>query len=290
MKVETRSASAGAAPNLHDLASNLQLLEENLWIARTHTEVSYPEEGGGRCFAVEAESFWFGHRNRCITSLVQRLPPEGLLWDIGGGNGFVSSALLDAGFQAAVLEPYPKAARNAVQRGIPAVVISTLEDAGFHEHSLDAAGLFDVLEHIDDDGAFLKRLHHFLKLGGRLYLTVPAYTWLWSSNDRFSGHFRRYTARSLAALLEVHGFRVEYCTYFFQPLVLPIFLFRSLPSKLGLRRGGSSVQTLRTEHVPPSGLSLSVLAHLLEREERRLRAGHSQSIGASLLLAAVTRP
>lgn len=281
--------TADPVPNLLDLASDLELSEEKLWIARARTKVSYPEEGSSRCFALEAESFWFVHRNRCITALMRRVPPEGLLWDVGGGNGFVSRALLDAGFQVALLEPFPEAARNAIQRGVPTVVCSTLEDAGFRSHCLDAAGLFDVLEHIEDDGAFLDRLHRSLRPGGRLYLTVPAHAWLWSSNDRFSGHFRRYTARRLASLLETHGFRIEHCTYFFQPLVVPIFVFRSLPSRLGLRRGSSS-DKVRAEHVPSPGRGAAMLARLLEREARRIQEGRRQSVGASLLVAASTRP
>jgi 2-polyprenyl-3-methyl-5-hydroxy-6-metoxy-1,4-benzoquinol methylase len=288
MEQEPPKASAGGAViDPRKLASNLKPLEEGLWAAVAKTRVSYPEEGSSRCLAVEGGSFWFRHRNLCIVAVARRFPPDGVLWDIGGGNGFVSCGLQAEGLQVALLEPYLEAARSARARGVSTVVCSTLEDAGFHEHSLDAAGLFDVLEHIENEGAFLDRLRRCLKTRGRLYLTVPAYGWLWSSNDRFAGHFRRYTARRLESLLQAHGFRIRYATYFFQPLVFPIFLFRSLPTRVRLRREWS-FSSVRREHAPRPGLAASALGWMLRREEEVIRHGGRQSFGASLLAVAET--
>jgi len=272
-------------PNPADLANNLALREEGLWVAKTQTtSTSYPEEGSAICLSFEDDSFWFRHRNRCILAVVQRFHSRGTIWDIGGGNGFVSRSLLEAGFDVVLVEPSPAGVRTARERGIPNVVCSTLEDAGFQPGSLEAMGLFDVLEHIEDDDGFLELLHRLLSPSGRLFLTVPAHGWLWSDNDRFSGHFRRYSAAPLRRLLAAHGFQVDYLTYFFRPLVLPVFLFRSLPSWLGVRT--YDVATTRREHVPKPGRRRSLLESVFDREEWIFRQGRSLSLGTSILLAA----
>lgn len=267
--------------NPQDAAENLRCAEDGLWVAGSQeARVSYPEGGSSLCHSVEEGSFWFRHRNRCIVEVVRRFHRGGAIWDVGGGNGFVSRALLDAGFEVVLVEPSREGAENALRRGIPRVVCATFEDARFRPRSLAAVGLFDVLEHIGDDGGFLDLLRGRLIPGGRLFLTVPAHPWLWSGNDTFSGHFRRYTAGTLRRLFTAHGFRVDYLTAFFRPLVLPILLFRALPSRLGLR--GYSASATRREHSPGAG----PFGALLEREVRAIRRGRTLSFGASLLLAA----
>lgn len=276
--------------NPETVADNLLRAEDHLWVARTReTEVSYPEEGSSLCLSFEEGSYWFRHRNRCIVAAVRRFHRGGTIWDVGGGNGFVSRGLLEAGFDAALIEPSAEGARNALRRGISPVICATLEDARFHPGSLAAAGLFDVLEHIEDDAGFLRLLHGHLAPEGRLFLTVPALPWLWSSNDRFSGHYRRYTAASLGRVLAGQGFRVDYLTAFFRPLVLPLFLGRSLPSRLGLRREVRPEVT-RQEHGAGGGRLQAVIGRALEREERLLSEGRVLSLGTSLLAVASPMP
>jgi SAM-dependent methyltransferase len=274
--------------NPGELAENLRPMEDGFWIAGSRGTVSYPEEGSSRCMAFEDESFWFHHRNRCIVSMIHRFHRGGPIWDIGGGNGFVSHGLLAAGFDAILVEPNPEGARNARARGLPTVVCSTLQDAGFFPRSFDAAGLFDVLEHIEDDAALLDDLREHLKPGGHLFATVPAHGWLWSNNDRFSGHFRRYSAGGITKLLRACGFQVQYVSYFFQPLVVPIFLFRTLAS-LGRLHGTPDLRTTIREHVREAGLAESILRRLLDREWRSIERGRSLRLGSSILLAASVR-
>lgn len=63
--------------------------------------LSYPSTGNDVCFSLEDTSFWFRHRNNCILEAVRRLPPQGEILDIGGGNGYV----LDERMPALLLEP-----------------------------------------------------------------------------------------------------------------------------------------------------------------------------------------
>lgn len=72
----------------------------------------------------------------------------------------------------------------------------------------------NVLEHIEDDGQALRRMHARLAPGGHLALLVPAHGWLYNDLDRGVGHFRRYARRPLVALLEQTGFAVDTCFHF----------------------------------------------------------------------------
>ncbi|WP_407641098.1 methyltransferase domain-containing protein [Bryocella elongata] len=76
-------------------------------------------------------------------------------------------------------------------------------------------GLFDVVEHIREDVAFVRNRHRLLIPGGSIYITVPAYQWLWSDEDSSSGHAQRYTLKMLRQSLEKAGFTIDYETYRF---------------------------------------------------------------------------
>ena len=58
----------------------------------------------------------------------------------------------------------------------------------------------DVLEHIADDRAEMKRAAARLAPGGRLVVLAPAHQALFSVFDRAVGHHRRYDRKSLRAL------------------------------------------------------------------------------------------
>lgn len=280
--------------DLSAIAGNLEQRADGVWQARNVSAVDYPDEGNAFCFQVEDRSFWFRHRNACILDAVRRFPPPGPIFDIGGGNGFVARALQQAGVPSVLVEPGPAGVANAMKRGLSPLVHSTLEDAAFRPASLPAAGLFDVLEHIKDDDALLETLRRLLVPSGRLYLTVPAYQCLWSADDELGGHHRRYSRRQLAACVTRAGFIVDYATYFFWPLPLPILLLRSIPSRIGLR-GARDLQreadAVAAELTPQEGIATRAVSALLGLEARWLARGHALPLGGSVLIvASVTSP
>ena len=261
-------------------------LRDGLWCAESVSPVSYPERGNESCFQVEDDSYWFRHRMNCLLAAVRQFPPAGTLYDIGGGNGFVALGLQADGLEVALLEP-GVGARNALRRGVRKVICATLADARFKPHSLPAAGAFDVVEHIADDTVFLRDIREQLVPGGRFYCTVPAHPALWSGEDVHAGHFRRYTRPTLCAALAAAGFTVEFVSYFFAWLTLPLALFRTLPSRLHLasRTRVGSPAAIRADHQLPSLLTGPVnQAHAWELA--RFRALRPLPFGTSLLCVA----
>lgn len=269
---------------IEDVSDSLVRDASGIHVASGSSHVSYPTEGHAQCFQVEDHSFWFKHRNACIAAMVTRHPPQGTLLDIGGGNGYVSQKLAQLGHDIVLIEPGRTGALNAHQaRGLENVICATVEEANFVPRSFGAIGMFDVIEHVEDDHAFLDRVARLLKPGGMLYLTVPCYGWLWSQADVDAGHFRRHTHESLREL--VHGqFDVEYISSFFQALVIPQFFLRALPYRLGMRR--TKILSSASEHGASIGVFVRLLSRLLAREAMDIGAGRQHRIGASCLLAA----
>lgn len=268
---------------LDQLAPNLKFSPDGTWITEKVSSVSYPEGGNEFCFGVEDASFWFRHRNACIAAAMERWPPGGLFLDIGGGNGYVAQGLQALGIDVALVEPGPVGARNAVKRGVRQVVCAALEDVDFRPGTVPAAGLFDVVEHIQDDAGFLHGIHRLLAPGGRLYLTVPAYQWLWSPEDDLAGHYRRYSLGGISRVVERAGFQVEFPTCFFTFLPLPILLVRVLPYRVGAVRRGTHE---RSEHKKLDGPGGRLLQEVMRWEAGRIRKGLACPFGGSCLVVA----
>lgn len=280
----TRARPTALAGDAWRPPSSTLRLEGRLWESVARRTVSYPADGNDACLAVEDTSYWFAHRNDCLVALLDLFPPGGAVYDIGGGNGFVALALQQAGHETVLLEP-GTGAHHALRRGVRHVVHSSLEDAGLEPGSLDAAGAFDVVEHVEDDDAFIASVHRALRPGGRFYCTVPALQWLWSAEDARAGHFRRYTPAGLAALLRRNGFDVEFMTPIFGWLVAPVFMRRALPYRLGLSRSAPLANAMQADHSLPGPLRKAV-ARWHARELDRLARRVPLRWGSSLLCAA----
>jgi SAM-dependent methyltransferase len=270
------------------ISSDLRLGKDGIWYANEKTAISYPDEGNWMCYAVEEKSFWFRHRNACIVESIKIFPPmhNGPIFDIGGGNGFVSLAISDAGFKVVLVEPGIDGVRNAKTRGVRHIVCASFQDARFIPKSIPAIGLFDVLEHIEDDKAFLRSIKSLLTDHGKLYLTVPAHPFLWSNEDTLSGHFRRYTIPSLSKELIDAGFRVDYATHIFRFFPILIFLFRTIPFKLGFRKDTLNAGDVSRGHTVNSAAFLRFLESALSREISNIRKKIPMRFGGSCLLVA----
>ena len=253
-----------------------------IWYAEKKTAISYPDEGNDAFYQIEENSFWFRHRNNCIVELVKRFAPKDLFFDIGGGNGYVAKAIEKSGIETILVEPGERGCINARTRELKNIICSTLEDAGFEKETIPAIGVFDVVEHFKEDIALLKLLHAYLQKDGYLFITVPAHEILWSNEDDDAGHFNRYTIKSLTKKLNDVGFDVAYATYIFSVLPVPIFLMRSLPSRLGMHKNSGDINKHSNEHKSKG----SVLDKVWDWELSRIKAKKEIPFGGSCLVVA----
>lgn len=65
----------------------------------------------------------------------------------------------------------------------------------------------DVVEHFEDDRAFVAKLKRHLAPGGKVVIKVPAQSRLYNAMDEASGHWRRYDDAQLKSLMEGAGFK-----------------------------------------------------------------------------------
>ncbi|WP_159947153.1 class I SAM-dependent methyltransferase [Rhizobium sp. 18065] len=257
---------------------------DGIWTSITSSEVSFPTDTQSELAKVEEISYWFAHRNNIIADVVALFPPNGPIFDIGGGNGFVARGLIARGYDAMVIEPGHLGTISCTSRDVP-VVRAAFQDIVPPKERTSAIGLFDVLEHIENDDAALFRLNQTLIPSGMLYVAVPAFQSLWSQEDIDGGHFRRYSVSGLREKLNRAGFEVEFETYFFASLVLPMFFLRTLPTKLGVRSHVNMKQTA-AEHSLPKGPIGHWLSRSFEKEQQLISGGRSVSYGTSCIVAA----
>lgn len=231
--------------------------------------------------AVEDTSFWFAHRSELLAALMDRFAPGASVWDLGGGNGHQAMVLQARGRDVVLVEPGARGCRNAVRRGVRTVVCSTIEALRLPDASVPNATLLDVIEHVPDPQPLLRECRRVVR--DRLIVTVPAYESLWSDEDEYAEHQRRYTMALLHDHLQQAGFVIEWASYFFSSLVAPIFLFRALPYRVGRRKRADEPDL--SEHTP-RGLSQRLIEALLARERDQLLAGRSRSFGSSIVAVA----
>lgn len=96
----------------------------------------------------------------------------------------------------------------------------------------DFIGVYDILEHLEDDCLAIRNLHAALKRGGLLNVTVPACKALWSSYDELD-HKRRYSKKELVARLEKGGFKILRSSYFMTFLFPVVFALRRIQKYSG---------------------------------------------------------
>lgn len=75
--------------------------------------------------------------------------------------------------------------------------------------SQDSIICLNMLEHVEDDIAALKRMYETLAPEGNLILLVPQDPHIFSNLDQVSKHFRRYTREDLQQKLNQAGFTVD---------------------------------------------------------------------------------
>jgi SAM-dependent methyltransferase len=269
-------------------SSFVSIGDNGIYYADSSEKVSYPDDGNNNSLEFEENSFWFSHRNNCITQMINNYPPtkNGFIFDVGGGNGFVSKGLLDAGFDVVLVEPGLYGAMNAKNRGIKNVICATTHTAKFQSGTIHSIGVFDVVEHIEDDIGFLKHLYELLVPGGILYLTVPAYQFLWSQDDIHAGHFRRYSLAQIKEILLKSGFKISYSTYIFVFLPFFVFFFRTLRFYLKLNNNSCDDNTRhKKDHSYRLGIVGKLLNFFMNFELNRIESKNSIFLGGSCMLA-----
>lgn len=141
----------------------------------------------------------------------------------------------------------------------------------------DVAGAFDVLEHLDDDSAALTQLARTVVPGGIVVLTVPQHPWLWSADDEYGRHRRRYRRQELVSRVSGAGLEVVRVTSWVSSLLPLMALSRLRPA----RGSFDPAHELRQ-----GKLTRAVLENVLRGEQALIERGVSLPAGGSLVVVA----
>jgi SAM-dependent methyltransferase len=233
--------------------------------------------------ALEERHFWFVTRREVILRALKRAVSDletRPMFDIGCGSGGLVAYLEKAGVPVAgACDAFPEGLELARCRLDKPLL---LVDDGRHPPlgpGQPMIGLFDVLEHIDDDSGMLRWLHSVLEPGGVLALTVPAHPFLYDYKDAMSRHRRRYTRPDLRDKLEAAGFEVRFLEHFMAVMV-PIRWLGRLTA-FGTRKGEGQRPDELTMVPWVNGVMWAVL-----RAERLLSWWMSLPFGTSLVAVA----
>ncbi|MEO6225241.1 MAG: class I SAM-dependent methyltransferase [Sphingomicrobium sp.] len=183
---------------------------------------------------LDQRHWWYRARREVLASLIAREakpPANGHILELGCGTGH-NLAMLSRFGTVDALELDGEARALAEKRlGRPVMSAQLPELKGVAKRRYDLIGAFDVVEHIADDAGALASIAVRLKPGGKFVMTVPAHQWMWSAHDVANHHQRRYSKRSLRALIEHSPLRLDKIGYF-NSLLFPLAVVERLASKL----------------------------------------------------------
>ena len=140
--------------------------------------------------------------------------------EVGCGIGAITEKLLARAEHVVGIEPNEACRRELAARlganprfHCLAATLEACAPGVLAAHRVDTIVLVNVLEHIADDGAMMRRLAALARPAARIVLIVPAGPSVYGPIDRAVGHFRRYSRASLSALFAQAGLAPERLRY-----------------------------------------------------------------------------
>jgi hypothetical protein len=271
------------------MKNNWKIDKYGINIKEQNEIISYPETLNDFCFAIEDNSDWFLFRNELIQHFITKHILNGDFLDIGGGNGFQAKALDNLNIikgDVILVEPGYNGCLNARKRNCKIIYCGFLQDLDFKlSHNITMCGLFDVIEHIEDDIIFLNDLYNKLPTKSRVFINVPAKSNLWSQTDVYAGHYRRYDEFDLSRIEQNTSFKVIDSSYYFDFFILPLILFRLLPEKLGFIKSESQIIASERRNLTATKknwISYKIFKYLHEKSMKKLLSGTQLKNGTSL--------
>ena len=221
------------------------------------------------------QHWWWRAREKLILKTLRTVQPPGgwkRILDVGCGDGLLFDELTPLG-EVEGVEP---SAASVSEKGPHRSRIHTCPfDENFQPgKEFTLILMLDVLEHLADPAAALRRALALLAPAGMLLVTVPAFNALWTNHDLVNEHVTRYTRRTFRELARQAGLGIQTERYFFQ------WLF---PLKLATR----VMERAMDLHPQPAGVPprwINTLLYLLSRLEQKTWGTLPWPFGSSLMV------
>lgn len=204
---------------------------------------------------VEDRHWYYSGKREIVRYWLRRvgpLKPTDTLVDCGAGTGkFIEE--MSGICRAFALDDHAESLAIARKKlGMERVLEGVCTALPFPDDSIDAITALDVLEHVEHDDIAIQEFARVLKPGGVLVVTVPAMPALWSDWDVVLHHHRRYTKRTLHALLARTSFQMLYWNYVnvaVLPIIWMVRKLRNLRAKSNAATGARAEESIPPEPI-----------------------------------------
>lgn len=248
---------------------------------------NFQKEGFELLHKIEENNFWFKSRNRIISRLFEKYlgtKEKKDVMEIGCGTGFVLKGLSKfENYKLTGAEIHLEGLKFAKKR-LSDVEFIQLDATNLpFENDFDAIGIFDVIEHIDEDELVLKNIFKALRSNGKIFITVPQHQFMWSRADDIAFHKRRYSKKELTDKVRKQGFKIEYVGSFVTSLFPVMFLSRML-QRSKINEDNTDINKYHEFRISP--VVNKIFEKFMKIDEIFINSGSSLPFGGSLILVA----
>lgn len=222
------------------------------------------------------DHFWMKWRHRVLLQQLSRLDrPIRSALEIGCGHGVVREMVeRDLAIPVDGCDLNQTALEMAKKGRGRLLVYDIFDQNAEMMGAYDMILLMDVIEHIEDDKAFLMASLKSLKPQGIVVINVPASMSLYSKYDKVAGHIRRYDKAGIEGLFKAANVKaIAIVPWGFS--LIPVLVARKLVVSFV-----STENTIRTGFAPSNLVTRAVMEGLQKIETRM---PFSMPCGTSLL-------
>ncbi len=192
---------------------------------------------------MEEKHWWFYERRNLLRNWARELNAKSRILDLGAGAGRQSQLLQEEFEYIVTAVEQSNFGREACLRKNVSVIQCDATKLLINDESFDAVIAMDVLEHIENDIVAMKELFRVAKNGANIFITVPAFQFLWSAHDVSVSHIRRYSKKEIQEKMLSAGFTLINVRYWNSILFLFAVILRAL------RKEGSDTK------IPPAHIN-----------------------------------
>jgi SAM-dependent methyltransferase len=156
---------------------------------------------------------------RRMKFVLRHVPPGGRALDVGAAAGYFVRVAQNHGFDAVGVELSAEIAQHGRDRWGLDIHVGTLDSAPFESQSFDLITMWDVVEHIPDPVALLRKARQLVKPSGALvvetqnidsrFARLLGRRW---QHYKHAEHLYHFNPDTIDALLARAGFRIDHLT------------------------------------------------------------------------------
>lgn len=235
-------------------------------------------------YELERKHWWFTARAEILMTQIRNIFGDRTdlkILNVGAATGRSSELLQQFGAVTSV--EYDEECFNFTKKNVPIPIIKgSILELPFDDNTFDLVCAFDVIEHVEDDILATMEMRRVCASGGVLFVTVPAFMFLWSEHDVVNHHYRRYTEGGVRRLFESSDEPIL-TSYFNFWLFFPIATFRLL-SKILPKRKPKNADTTTSDFGVLRGGAINTLFYRIFKSENVFLASKMRlPVGVSIL-------